>query len=175
MDPREMGRRAALMHMKLAAAPATTGTSSGAPVGGAPSATTAGAKPPAATAPAPAPVSAPAARPGAVSTPPAPAPAAPTGAGGAAGAGSFAGGLGALAGGLSTPQGLGQMLGQFSQFTKPMLDIGGFPLLAAGSNLALGGGRELGNLTRGPIGGGAKPSTSAPAPTGTPVPAGAPA
>ena len=63
-----------------------------------------------------------------------------------------------MLGGMATPQGLGGILANpaLKNIVNPALQMGGFPLLAAGSNMLLHGGRDMGNLMQGAPGG-AKP------------------
>jgi hypothetical protein len=70
-----------------------------------------------------------------------------------AGGGGFGNAIGSLFGNMGTPQGLGQLIGQAKGITEPMLQMGGMPLLAAGSNALLGGGKQFGSIMQGPIGG----------------------
>ena len=158
MDPRDLGRRAALLHLKRAAE--ETGASSTAPTTATPAAKTStpgastaanfGARPIATAAPPPAvppvPPALPAAqvasqpslgggRPGfaAASPPPSTAPVA-------------GGGLG----GLATPAGLAGLIANpaVRGIAEPALRMGGFPLLAGGANLLRGGG-DMANILRG--------------------------
>ncbi|HEX4589084.1 MAG TPA: hypothetical protein VH120_04100 [Gemmataceae bacterium] len=63
--------------------------------------------------------------------------------------------LGGMIGNPMTPQGLGQILGNpaLGGIVKPMLGAVGMPGLMGLSNLALGGGRDIGNIMKGNIGG----------------------
>jgi hypothetical protein len=57
-----------------------------------------------------------------------------------------------MLGGMMTPQNIGQMLGgPLRPITEQALGMGGLPLLAAGSNMLLGGGRDIGNILKGPV------------------------
>jgi hypothetical protein len=162
MDARELGRRAALWHLKQAqtagAAPgpaANLGTTVTKPVtSGAATATSFGAKPIGNAAPGPAvPKVAPApaatrvaATPSAAQARPGAAQAQPAAAGGGIG-----GMLGGALSGLGTPQGLASIIGNpaLKSIVEPMMQVGGLPLLAGGTNLALHGGADIQNIMKG--------------------------
>ncbi len=150
MTARELGRRAAFLYIKSAAPEAVAGGgtagATGGTTGGAASATTMGARTPTAAPPpatpnvAPAPAATRMAASPTASTPP-PAPAS---------------GIGGMFGNMATPQGLGGMLANpaLKNIVNPALQMGGFPLLAAGTNAMLHGGQDWGNIMKGPAGGG---------------------
>jgi hypothetical protein len=122
MTARELGRRAALL--KLAVDGATTANF--------------GASAPA---PAPQPTSPLPAQP----RPPAPSPAP-----GAAPPAQRQG-LGGMLGGMMNPQGLAQIIGNpaLQGITRPILSMGGVPLLAGGSDMLFHGGRNMKTLMQG--------------------------
>jgi len=169
MSPRELGRQAALLHLKMAQATtsstpssslstAAAGTKPSNP-GGAATAGNFGAKPMTsnvAAAPAvPDVTPQPAAAPGTLGKP-TPATARPTAPAGspAPPAGGIGSMLGGAVSGAMTPQFLGQMAaGPLSGMTKGVLGSTGMAGLAGLSNLALHGGSQMRSLGAGEIGG----------------------
>jgi hypothetical protein len=63
--------------------------------------------------------------------------------------------LGGMLGNPFTPQGLGQIISNpaLAGIVKPMLGAVGMPGLMGISNLALGGGKDMGNILKGNVGG----------------------
>jgi hypothetical protein len=58
-----------------------------------------------------------------------------------------------MLGGLMNPQMLGQLMaGPLKGPAEQFLGMGGFPLLAGGSNALLRGGQDIGNIMKGSIG-----------------------
>ena len=178
MNARELGRQAAVLHLKLAGLDATPGTVAAepaglkappSPTGGAAVAGNFGAKPavspiasgyqssaqkteaqnaePLKTYPEYRQPTTPSAAGTAYLQPN------PTGLQASTDGGGISGMLGGLAGQL-TPQTLASILGNpaLQSITKPLMGIGGLPLLTAGADMALHGGSNMKTLMRGPIG-----------------------
>jgi hypothetical protein len=173
MNARELGRQAALLHLKLAAVnPATISSSSSLSTtpsagakpttGGASSATTFGAKPvqnasigpivpkvaPTTSAPtAPTPVAtAPTTTQATAIRPGAPVASAPAG-------GGIGGMLGGMFSGMKSPTGMANLLtsGPVKPFTEAALGMGGMPLFAAAADFGRSGGANLQNILKGRV------------------------